>query len=333
MKAGPILWGSLGGILPNVVQKAQQLVNSSPDDALEAIIYPTFLLGVLLVACIGAVIVAAFREEDSRKALFLGIGAPALIMVVASAPSQGANSAASSTPTAPVVQEQQSTFVPWLIREVSAGDIELKRPPPVPENNLVPGRFVEVIATGESESFNIDFLNDRKELITSASLPNINFGKLPLPPNASYIRFSKQGEASDTFALPLDKDKTKAFVVNVTGERAYGFWTAFGVAPKVTYKFTVEEDMTNPAPPGTEGWAYAGKFDGKQWVGQFFDFAEGKLPTVGDKVKVQYPVNLRDEGNKDSKWIGELRLGQEVEVLSYQSADNLNYWISVKVTQ
>ncbi len=333
MKMGPILWGGLGGILPNVVQKAQQLVNSSPDDALEAIIYPTFLLGVLLVACIGAIIVAAFREEDSRKALFLGIGAPALIMVVASAPSQGTNSAASSTSTEPVVQEQQSTFVPWLIGDVYAGDIELRRPPPVSENNLVPGRFVEVIATGKSESFNIDFLNDRKDLITSASLPNINFGKLPLPPNASFIRFSKRGESSETFALPLDKDNTKAFLVNVSGEKVYGFWTAFGVAPKITYKFTVEEKMTSPAQPGAEGWAYAGKFDGKHWIGQFFDFIEDALPNAGDTVKVQYPVNLREEGDKDSQWVGELRLGQEVEVLSYQSTDNLNYWIRLKVTQ
>lgn len=333
MKMGPILWGGLGGILPNVVQKAQQLVNSSPDDALEAIIYPTFLLGVLLVACIGAIIVAAFREEDSRKALFLGIGAPALIMVVASAPSQGTNSAASSTPTEPVVQEQQSTFMPWLIGDVYAGDTELRRPPPVAENNLVPGRFVEVIATGKSESFNIDFLNDRKNLITSASLPNINFGKLPLPPNASFIRFSKLGESSDTFSLPLEKDKTKAFLVNVSGEKVYGFWTAFGVAPKITYKFTVEEKMTNPAAPGTEGWAYAGKFDGKHWIGQFFGFTENALPNVGDTVKVQYPVNLREEGDKDAQWMGELRLGQEVEILAYQSADNLNYWIRLKVTQ
>lgn len=334
MKYIPILWGGVGGILPNVVQKAQQLVNSSPDDALEAIIYPTFMLGVLLVACIGAIIVAAFREEDSRKALFLGIGAPALIMVVASAPSQGTGSTAGAAPpTASVTQEQQQTYVPWLISEALADDVERRRLPPPPENDLVPGRFVDVIAAGKSESFNIDFLNDKKELITSATLPNINFGKLPLPPNATSIRFSKQDESSGIYPLPLDKDKTKEFQVNVTGEKVYGFWTAFGVAPKVTYNFKVEEDMTNPAPPGTEGWAYAGKFDGEHWVGQFFGFTEGELPKAGDKVKVQYPVNLREESDKDSKWIGELRLGQEVEVLSYKSTDNLNYWISLKVTQ
>ncbi|MBU0653781.1 MAG: hypothetical protein KJ914_01480 [Gammaproteobacteria bacterium] len=330
MKYGPILWGSMGGILPNIVQKAQQLINSSPEDTLEAIIYPTFLLGVALVACIGAIIVAAFREEDSRKALFLGIGAPALIMVVASAPNQGASTpAVNGNPTAPVVQQQQQTFIPWFVDAAYADD---RRAPP-PENNLVPGRFVEVIATGESEPFNIDFLNDKNELITSASLPNINFGKLPLPPNATSIRFSKGDERSSVYSLPLETDKTKAFLVNVSGERAYGFWTAFGAAPKVSYSFTVKEELTKPAPAGTEGWAYAGKFEDRHWVGQFFDFAEGKLPQKGSKVKVQYPVNLRQEGNKDSKWIGELRLGQEVEILTSTSVDDVNYWIRLKVIQ
>jgi hypothetical protein len=329
MKYGPIFWGGMGGVLPNVVQKAEQLVNSSPGDTLDAIIYPTFLLGVALVACIGAIIVAAFREEDSRKALFLGIGAPALIMVIASAPGKDAQSSNQRAVTTPVTQGQ--TWVPWLMNAAHADPVKQARPAPVPENNLVPGRYVEVIATGESEPFNIDFLSDKGELINSVSLPSVGFGKLPLPPNAVSLRFSKGDALSSVYTLPLTKDKTKEFLVDVTGERAYGFWTAFGAAPQITYKFDVTEDYTKPADPGTEGWAYAGKFENSKWLGQFFDFVDNKLPAAGDKVKVLYPVNLRMDGNKDSKWVGELRLGQEVEISSFVTADQLNYWIKLKV--
>lgn len=329
MKYSPIFWGSIGGILPNLVQKAQQLVNSSPDDTLEAIIYPTFLIGVLLVACIGAVIVAAFREEDSRKALFLGIGAPALIMVVASAPTDNAQQAASKKVSSPpAVIQEQGYYVPWFINTAYA-DEWVKGS--ATESAGVPGRFVEVSAVGKSRAFSVDFLDGNKVLVSSATLPDSRSARLPVPPDAVSIRFSRDKGISEVYALPTSKDKVKKFAVSIRGERVYGFWAALGAKPQTSYQFDVEEGDAVAAPAGTEGWSYAGKFEDGHWEGPFFDFPDGKLPAAGDTVKVVYPANIRAASNKDAERVDELRLEQEVKVTSLTTKDGVNYWIKLQV--
>ncbi|MEN9503600.1 MAG: hypothetical protein RI964_2885 [Pseudomonadota bacterium] len=327
MKYGPIFWGGVGGILPNVVQKAQELLKSSPDTAVDSIIYPTFLIGVALVACIGGIIVAAFQEQDNRKALFLGISAPALIMVMASAPMQNNPTPAVNMQQKAAPMSQQQSFIPSLVSTAYADDV------PVSAASRTTNRFVEVFADDTSETFQIDFLSADNKVVQSQalSLPVLAM-KLAIPATATGVRFTKDGNESEHYILPTSTNAyPQEFSVNVKKGRAYGFWAALGVAPAVEYQFTVKQDDVKPAPVGVEAWARAGDFDGKQWSGKFFNFTTGKLPVVGEKFAVVYPVNLRSDANISSERVGELRLEQQVEIIDIKANDANNYWVRIKV--
>lgn len=327
MKYGPIFWGGVGGILPNVVQKAQELLKSSPDTAVDSIIYPTFLIGVALVACIGGIIVAAFQEQDNRKALFLGISAPALIMVMASAPMQNNATPAATMQQKAAPMSQQQSFIPSLVSTAYADDV------PVSAASRTTNRFVEVFADDTSETFQIDFLSADNKVVQSQalSLPVLAM-KLAIPATATGVRFTKDGNESEHYILPTSANAyPQEFSVNVKKGRAYGFWAALGVAPAVEYQFTVKQDEAKPAPVGLEAWARAGDFDGKQWSGKFFNFTTGQLPVVGEKFAVVYPVNLRSDANISSERVGELRLEQQVEILDIKANDANNYWVRIKV--
>lgn len=325
MKYAPIFWGGVGGILPNVVQKAQELLKSSPDTAVDSIIYPTFLIGVALVACIGGIIVAAFREQDSRKALFLGISAPALIMVVASAPTQNnATPAADVQPMAAPVMRQQS-FIPLLFSNAYADNTPTVK-------TTMPERSIEVFAHDTTETFQTEFLGADNAVIQAKTLPLPSLAaKFVVPATATSVRFSKDGSESPLFVLPTDAKTSQEFLVNAKKGRAYGFWAALGGTPDVTYQFEVTQDIAKPAPVGVEAWARAGDFDGQQWSGAFFDFAVDKLPSKGEQFSVVYPVNLRAEANVTSQRMGELRLEQRVEILDIQVKNHVGYWVRIKV--
>ena len=324
MKYAPIFWGGLGGILPNVVQKAQELLKSAPDTAVDSIIYPTFLIGVALVACIGGIIVAAFREQDSRKALFLGISAPALIMVVASAPAQNNSTPTADVPPAAAPMMRQQSFLPSLFSNAYADESA----PAAPQST----RTIEVLAHDSTDTFQTEFLGTNDSVIQTEtlSLPTLA-AKLTVPATATSVRFAKEGQTSEKYALPTNTTSSREFLVGVKQGRAYGFWAALGGSPEVTYQFDVTQDEAKPAPQGTEAWARAGDFDGSQWSGAFFDFPMNKLPTKGEQFAVIYPVNLRADANVGSKRVGELRLEQRVEVLDIQAKDNQSYWVRIKV--
>lgn len=360
-----ILWGAIGGILPHLVQKAQQLVDSNANNALDAMIHPAYILGLAFLAVIGGVIVAIFREDDHRKALFLGISAPALITAAASAPNMQRvddlqyqshytndapvtligsvshhinHQAFADEPTATASAEPLSnqvaesaianTFDQTLNAENFRKQVLEQTPDDV---GVIPQRYIEVYAVNQSEVFAIRFLNEKHEEIQRIKLPEKRYSLMAVPPEARLISFARGETNSKIFTLPQQDSTLNSYFVQLEGKRIYDFWSALGRAPKIEFNFKVLVKTPPAASINTEGWAYAGKFENGVWSGKLFDFPIDQLPRENQSYQVEYPLNLRKTPEKFSELLGQLHLNQEIQLLTLQPSKNNEYWVKIKV--
>lgn len=348
-----ILWGAIGGILPHIVQKAQQLVDSNAYSSLSAIIHPAYIVGLAFLAVIGGIIVATFREEDNRKALFLGISAPALITAAASAPnmqdSDELHSMAytNNTPNIEIlgsvshaINHQAYADEPTNLANsdqpntVSAENFrkQVLEQEQVPSDvGLITRRYIEVYAVNQSDTFVMRFLNKQNEEIQRIQLPEKRHGLIAVPPEASAISFARGATHSKPYPLPQKDSTLNGYFVQLEGKRIYDFWSALGRAPKVEYSFKVLVKELQTTPVNTEGWAYAGKFENGAWSGKLFDFPPNQLPRQNQRYQVEYPLNLRTTPEKSAELLGQLRLNQEVNILALKPSTENDYWVQIKV--
>jgi hypothetical protein len=76
-----VLAGFFGGVAPNLIGGAQQLVRRAPDPSgVYMLADPWFLLGTVVIGLIGGALLYFVGEPDLRKAIALGAAAPALIL-------------------------------------------------------------------------------------------------------------------------------------------------------------------------------------------------------------------------------------------------------------
>lgn len=341
-----ILWGALGGVLPHVVQNAQQLLGQSPDTTLQSIISIGYIVGLILLALIGAIIVATFQEKDNRKALFLGISAPALITAAASTPQEIPTQPSITAPTVEVIGSHlfhnafaDANELSQTAETLAATSTLQMRQSILQQSNadigVIPRRYIEVYAVNGSATFDILFQDKDKKAVQLIELPEQGHGLLSVPPAATFIQFTNGSNQSDSYSLAENDQELQGYFVSVQGEKVYGFLSAFGQAPKQKLDFSVSIKSLEAAKPGVEGWSYAGKFINGAWAGKYFDFPKKRLPNANRaKVyNVEYPLNLRQKGTKEAAVIGQLRLNQKVKILDVASKDQENYWVKVKVIQ
>lgn len=344
-----ILWGALGGVLPHIVQIAQQLINDrTADAALQSIVSIGYLIGLALLAIIGAIIVTSFREHDSRKALFLGISGPALITAAASTPNEPPEHLSATSPNTEIIGQhlfpqafadanEPSINSPQLtanlkhalqarqaILQQSDADI-----------GVIPRRYVEIYAVADSASFDILFTNKNQQAIQEIELPKRGHGLIAVPPNAEFIQFVNGENTSKPQLLPNNDRQLQGYFVAVKGKKVYGFKSVFGQAPSQELDFQISIKSLEPSKAGTEGWTYAGSFLEGTWAGKYYNFSENALPTPNRQqpYNVEYPLNLRQNDAKQSAIIGQLRLNQKVQVLEVTSKNDGNYWVKIKVLE
>ena len=84
-----LLAAAFGGISPNLLRLAVNLMNENPE-----LPELTYLLGLAIFALMGAVVAWIWEETDFKKAFYLGIGLPAVIQMGAGEISKGGTTAA-----------------------------------------------------------------------------------------------------------------------------------------------------------------------------------------------------------------------------------------------
>lgn len=109
-----------GGTAPNLFRLATGMTKGEGMPEL------TYLVGMMLFACIGAATALAFGETDTRKALFLGLGLPAMFQSAAQDVSAATIQSSLFLPVAYASEEppQRKVYVQWR-GEVEPADFSL----------------------------------------------------------------------------------------------------------------------------------------------------------------------------------------------------------------
>lgn len=156
-----VFWGAMGGLLPSALQVTAQTKLAETIAGAGTVHILDAALPVLVFMFVGAVIAAAFREEDNRlQLLIIGVSAPAMISAWSS---QGA-------------AQQAATAVQQL------KDIQILSPRPgasVPEKTVPQGwlRFEGPVVHAAAKTFARSEVNsaDRIRQVFSGEIPNRNY--------------------------------------------------------------------------------------------------------------------------------------------------------------
>jgi hypothetical protein len=311
----PTVAGAAGGISPYIVKLATELLQNKPHDEIANHIQLTFSIGLLLIAGIGGVVVFFFREEDLRKAFFLGISAPALITV--------AFSSSSGSTKDDQVRTKGNTGITFI----SSAYADSLPTPTAPAPN--PGGTIFIYSYKSNTDFTVVFLSDQNANLSKQVIPVGQTAEITVPNDAAKVRFVAGDQKSGDY--PLSEGPGQAFRVTVAAQRQFGLLQAFGQSPTIENQFTVEMYNLQAASVGVTGWMWAAKLQGKYWK-SYLNLPSDRPPTVGETAKVIDPVYIREFPTMDSKPISFTQQPQEVKILELKAyQEGKVYWARIEV--
>lgn len=89
-KGKVFLFGGFGGMAPTLIGMAHQLWSRSPDNGVYMLTDPFAWSGCVVMALVAGVVVLAYKETSTMKAIGLGASAPSLLLGFAAGPGQPA---------------------------------------------------------------------------------------------------------------------------------------------------------------------------------------------------------------------------------------------------
>jgi hypothetical protein len=217
----PLVASAIGGISPYLVSLAKNLLTSKPSQHFSDFVSPLFFVGLILLALIGAAVGFLLQETDIKKAFVLGISAPALISSTLSTAESSGKGLAIALP-APVTTA-------YAQKAESSGESPATQ---------IPGRMVEINLQSPSP-VNAQLLDAHGNAVFTVVLNKSV--QIPVPASAEKIQFEVGDSRSKVYPLPAHTGERKAFDVNVTGVRNFGFAQALGAPPVIEYRISVAE--------------------------------------------------------------------------------------------
>jgi hypothetical protein len=221
MKPSSLMAAAVGGIAPYMVTLAKGLITAPPTKHISDYVSVAYVVGLILIALIGAAVGLLFQEADLKKAFVLGIGAPALISSTYNSAESSTNpetGTPSPTPTVMVFPNLiTSAYAEPSVDPASEPSININLQSPIP---------ITVHFLGA------DGNNVRSTSVTSSQ-------QIQIPTLAKSIRF--QAGNSQSSAYPLPEGQSKTFTVTVTGQRKFGFnQSFFNQPPSISYDIVVQ---------------------------------------------------------------------------------------------
>ncbi|MDJ0647425.1 MAG: hypothetical protein QNJ60_01855 [Xenococcaceae cyanobacterium MO_188.B19] len=195
---GPIFSASIGGISPSLLTLAIFLVNggSLPNSS--------YLVGLLIFAFLGGVICWIWREQDRRKAFYLGIGLPSLIQLTVAT-----NDVSTSDNLNTVYFWHTDRFV------YAQSDIQALEP-----------RSLQVNIKGDQEPIVVNFSSADENQTMSKVVENS--GTIVIPDFADTVSVKPLSNISTSRGLTLPDSRTIELEVKLSDNWWSGFQRAFG---------------------------------------------------------------------------------------------------------
>lgn len=207
-----LLAGAFGGMFPSLFNLATLLTGKEA-----SMPSPTFWLGVLVFAVMGAAVTMVWTETDLPKAFYLGIGLPSLLQAGAGYVSEN---------------QIKTAALPRTIAELFVKEAHAQAP-------SLEGRTIIVTPGAKSPSSAVFYSKDGKRQI----VPLTQQGQqtIQVPPDASEVGFKVGESASERVPLPSAPNASGQYKVDAQPNIWSGFQRAIGVRGVNDYDVRIEQ--------------------------------------------------------------------------------------------
>lgn len=335
--------GFLGGMVAPMVRTLQTFFSDTSGAAQLDI---TIAFPAILSAAVGGTFVWMLREEDTMKALILGLTWPFLITTLASTnsgtdKSKPDNPSAAAATPAPGTQKVNDSIktggaVGWIPFFSSSAYAQEPAPPPAPAPAPARPMRAELVTVDTAFPYNVEFLDKEGNVINTqaieAALPPA-LTVLPLNPRVSAVRITSGSATSAPVKFTYNDQKTVGIAIRATafGTVVGGLQALGKKAEKVVTALDLDAEVRPLAKVGTEAYIFLGKRKDNAWAFKVFEANSSELPEEGDTLTISFPVNMRrDNRGTDTARVAILSVGQQVKVTE-QPTGSLGIWAKVKV--
>jgi hypothetical protein len=220
-----ILAGAFGGIAPNVIGGAQQLLRRTPDASGHYLLVdPWFLFGTLVVGVISGTFLFFAHERNALKAMALGAAAPAVILGwaqgIPSNPSPSGNALVPTVAESTAVKQSTEWTRPLILPARDGGPVlvDLRG---LQESGLAGLDFVAVLRGDPASTAPV-----RAELRYRLPARDTTV-QVPAQAIRAYVQLGN--ETSNFIELPADSPLLRLRVALQRPPASAGFARAFGV--------------------------------------------------------------------------------------------------------
>jgi hypothetical protein len=322
-----IFSGAVGGIIPNILRLAINLTSDPPKQTVHG--WSGYLIGVTLLALLGAVIAWIWQESDLKKALYLGIGLPSLIQVI------GLQSAQPGT-SLPQIPSRPVTSISLISSAYG------QTASPTEEELVIPGRKLTTVSAGAAAPLQtIAFFNRDGRQIGTASITSSTPTVVDVPDSATAFTIQIGESSSQATGLPDIPNATETAEVKIGAAKSSGFLQAFGFSGSNRYDIRVSLTKPLPVTGGFCKFGIQSNTDGT-WSERLFDAASPAdatgVPAPGTiliakqdiNVRSDFPEHVEGKGLYFRPTIAVLRNGQKVvvkEIRPFKLAKETHYWM------
>lgn len=184
---------------------------------------PTFWLGVLVFAALGAAVAMIWKETDLPKAFYLGVGLPSLLQA----------GAGYVTESREKVAELPRAVVELFVKQAQAQGLHAV------------GRTIVLTPGANAPTSAVFYSADGKKQIVPLRAQGKQ--RIQVPPDASEVGFKVGETASDRLPLPPAPNATVQYKVDAQPNTWSGFQRAIGARNVSDYDVRVEQ-TAGPAP-------------------------------------------------------------------------------------
>jgi hypothetical protein len=206
-----IFAGAVGGMVPNLLRLAINLTSDPPKPISHDPL--GYVIGILLLGCLGALVAWIWQEIDMKKALYLGVGLPSLIQMAGLQSHQATTQSASTA-------MQASAFL--FISSAYAQ--------PVPEGEVtkVSGRKIAFVGDNTTPKYSVAFFQKDGQVFSTRLITKPGFEVVDVPSTATSFAIQAGSSKSETFPLPQKPGALKQASIQIIPQKSGGIVQALG---------------------------------------------------------------------------------------------------------
>jgi hypothetical protein len=221
-----IFFGAFGGVAPNLVRVFVNYSSPNPQPITSQPVF--YCVAMVGFAAVGALVAWAFKEKNLKRALFIGVGLPAMFQVGT------LQSVPASSPLPP------SSAPPMAGTELSFSLVSsaYAQPPPSPSAS-VPGRKLNFTGDPKNPPYTVAFYGPDNKLQSTHEVTNPASQSVDVPDAATKFALQVGESTSSSYELTKTASAVMKAEVKISEKASSGFLQGVGLAKGKNYEITV----------------------------------------------------------------------------------------------